>query len=230
MIILKINKNILIAILLLSVFAVGTMTCVDTVDAAKWKKYNSGSFNDEYPAYGYQKYGTYQSYVKGNNELYVNTYSYKENNARKLDKKITFTKKNGKMKIAIIDYSWKERKSSEFKTFKSVKSVYKYYIKDFTKNTAISPSKAAFDKHTLYIDGQTVKTYAIKIDSSCIQIFFYVDGKEFSSQTIDKYKKTVTMKQYDYKRNIFAQDVFKTTKSVNTIYREVINDYLTYNY
>jgi hypothetical protein len=92
----KLNKNILIVFLLLSVFAVGTLSFVETAEAAKWKKYNSGKFTNEYSAAGDKKVMTYQSYTKGNNDLYVNVYSYsKKNNKKQLDTKYTFSKKNG---------------------------------------------------------------------------------------------------------------------------------------
>ena len=44
MIILRL-KNVIIAILLLSVFTIGALSFTDTVEAASWKKFDSGSFH-----------------------------------------------------------------------------------------------------------------------------------------------------------------------------------------
>ena len=64
-IILRLNK-VLIAILLLSIFTVGTLSFVDTVEAATWKKIGSGNFKD--------KTMSYISYSKGTKEIKMDTY------------------------------------------------------------------------------------------------------------------------------------------------------------
>lgn len=94
----RFNKNVLIVFLLLSVFAVGTLNFVDTASAAKWKKYDSGRFTDYYHAAGDKNIMSYQSYLKGNNELYVKIYSYSKTGNKKLDNKVIFSKKNGIIK------------------------------------------------------------------------------------------------------------------------------------
>ena len=236
MIILRINKNIFIVCLLLIIFAVGTMNFVDTVEAAKWKKYNSGNFNDEYPQARYAQWGTYKSYMKGNNQLYVNIYVYDcdkgSKPVKKLSSKTTFTKKNGIIKIVLKDYTWHEKEITKFKTFQSVKTVYKNYMKDFKKTNSIPPSKAAFDKQTFKINGLILKSYAIKYDKNHIHVYFYnPDGmfatrEEVCSQSIKKDKNTVTMKAYNSDRQILEKKTFKTTKTVNSCYKEFIKDFL----
>ena len=80
----KLNKNIIIAILLLSIFAVGTMNLCDTVAAATWKKFDSGSYTDPNPEPGYKKTVTYVAYMKGSDMILLDSYVYKVNNNKKV--------------------------------------------------------------------------------------------------------------------------------------------------
>ena len=223
MILLKLNKNILIVFLLLSVFALGTLNFVDTVEAVQWKKYDSGKFTDEYPAMGNEKIAYYQSYTKGTNNLYVNIYSYSKNTGKKnLDAKLIFSKKNRIMTIKTNDYSWNKRDTTQFKTHYSVKTIYKVMIKEYINFNSIHPSKSAFDSQTFILDNQTVESYAIKLNNSHIMTFFYMNGEEISSSSIEKNKNTITIKKWDEKREVTKKETFKSTKSVNSIYKEFI--------
>ena len=48
---------------MLGIFAVGTINLADTVVAAKWKKFDSGSYTGNVPEPGYKNKFLYKSYV-----------------------------------------------------------------------------------------------------------------------------------------------------------------------
>lgn len=128
-IILKFNKNVLIAIFLLSVFAVGTLTFVDTVEAAKWKKYDSGSFNVKNPDPGYKKKISYVTYIKGSKDIKMNAYYHKSNNNKKVFFSTQYISKTGN-NIKTYHVNLKGKKSKpEYITYKGTsKQFYKELI------------------------------------------------------------------------------------------------------
>ncbi|MCL2157231.1 MAG: hypothetical protein FWH54_04330 [Methanobrevibacter sp.] len=80
----RLCKNIFIVVFLLSVFAVGTMSFVGTVEAAKWKKYDSFSYNTKNPDPGYKKKVSIVTYIKGTKDIKMNVYGYKTKNNKKM--------------------------------------------------------------------------------------------------------------------------------------------------
>ncbi|MCL2156743.1 MAG: hypothetical protein FWH54_01835 [Methanobrevibacter sp.] len=223
----KLIKNILIVFLLLSVLAIGTLTFTDTVEAAKWKKYDSGKFQNEYPMGGDKKIASYQSYLRGNNEIYVNIYSYsKKTNKKILRAKISFSKKNGIIKIVEKSYNSNEKNKYQIKTSKSVKTVYKAMMKNTIKVRSNPPNKAAFDNYTFKLNNQTVKIYSIKLDKNYINTYIYKNGEEIASASIEKNNNKVTIKKFDKKRKISNKETLKTTKSIDSVYKTFINDIL----
>ena len=68
---------------MLAVFAVGTLNSLDTAEAAKWKKYDSGSFKTEYPEEGFKEKMSFVSYKKDSKNLKTNIYGYKLKNNKK---------------------------------------------------------------------------------------------------------------------------------------------------
>ncbi len=84
-------KNVLMVLLLLGVFAVGTLGVSDTVDAAKWKKFDSGQIKGDDPIPGFKDTVKYVSYKKPNN-IHMNLYMTRKSN-------------NKNYKIAYIEFS-----------------------------------------------------------------------------------------------------------------------------
>ena len=123
------NKKILLVFLMLSVFAVGTMNFIVPVEAATWKKFDSGSFIDKKPISGFTNKMSYTSYIKGSKEIKVNFYGY----SAKTNKKILFfsvylTKTGNKIKLHSVDITGKKSKPEYMKFDKSVKQGYKKFI------------------------------------------------------------------------------------------------------
>ena len=135
----KLNKNIIIAILLLSVFAVGTIGFTDTVEGAKWKKFDSGSFTPESSTFTVdssfkQNKVLFVSYIKGSDKLKIKYYAYKKNNNKKVLESTDFLTKTGKkIKITSVDYKGKKLPYSGTLTFNYnlKKDYYKAYISPF---------------------------------------------------------------------------------------------------
>lgn len=94
----RLNKNIIIVFLLLSVFAVGTLNFADTVEAASWKKFDSGSYKADDGAKI-----KYTSYIKGTNKIHMKIYRNSKFFATadfvKTGQKVVITSKNPKGKI-----------------------------------------------------------------------------------------------------------------------------------
>lgn len=124
---LRLNK-VLIAILLLSVFAVGTLSFVDTVEAAKWKKFDSGKYKIE-PVSGYKDTASFVSYSKGSKDLKMNIYWYKtKNNKKEYQGTAYFSKSGNKIKMYSVDKKGKKSKP-EYGTYKgTIKQFYKEMI------------------------------------------------------------------------------------------------------
>ena len=129
----KLNKNVIIAILLLTVFAVGTTCFVDTVEAAKLKKFDSGSYTTDNPDPGCTKKVTFVSYIKGSKDIKIVLYGTKSKNNKKVFGAYGYLSKTaGKMKFYIVDSKGKKSKPSYSpKTDMGVKEFYKYFIGSF---------------------------------------------------------------------------------------------------
>ena len=112
------NKKIIIALLLLCVFAVGTLSFVDTVEAIKWKKYDSGTFKSEGMDF------SYTTYIKGSNEIRMDI-SYK----KVIITKNYFTKTKNGIRTVIKDSKGKTISENFDKTKISLKTFYKLFKK-----------------------------------------------------------------------------------------------------
>ena len=124
---LRLNKNVLIAILLLSVFAVGTLSFTDTVEAATWKKIDSGTIYGKTDP-GYKNKLTYVSYIKGSKDIKMNFYGYKtKNNKKVLGGIIYFSKVGNKIKITEIDSKGEKSKPEYISYGGTVKQYYKSF-------------------------------------------------------------------------------------------------------
>lgn len=128
----KINKNIIIVFLLLSVFAVGTLTFTETVDAAKWKKFDTGKFpikdtKDYIP--GAKPFMKYVSYSKPNN-IQINMYITKKSDNKNIKfMYMQFTKPNKNYVKMTSKSVFETKKDSEtMKWPYSLKSYYKIVI------------------------------------------------------------------------------------------------------
>ncbi len=231
---LKINKKILIVFLLLSIFAVGTLSFVGAVEAAKWTKYDSGKYSDEYPLAGYKKVVSYQSYTKGNNALYVDSYVYPKKGGKQLSDRTTFTKKNNVLKITSKNYFSNEIGSVYYETTGSVKSLYKAGMKNIIEDSGISLEKKAFNKQTFTVKNNTFKIYGIK-DGKDMSAYIYKNGERYSSFGVsyvyhmeyNKKYRTITNKnvyyEYNQKGKLTAIEAFKTTQSISSIYKNKLN-------
>jgi len=123
---LRLNKNIVIVIFLLFVFAVGTIGFVDTVEAAKWKKLDSGSFNVEKPDAGYKKKISYTSYTKGANNIKMDLFGYKKKNNKKIKlQTIFYTKSGDKVKYYNVNSKGKKSKVQSATINTTLKTFYK---------------------------------------------------------------------------------------------------------
>jgi hypothetical protein len=127
----RLNK-VLIAVLLLSVFAVGTLTFMDTVEAAKWKKFDSGNFNTKDPDPGYTKKISYSSYNKGSKYIKIDFYMYKTKNNKK-EKAITSYITQSGNKIKYYQVGQKGKKSKPQYSEGTTKQFYNFFIKEMKK-------------------------------------------------------------------------------------------------
>jgi len=131
---LRFKKNVLIIILLLSVFAVGTLNFVDTVDAVEWKKFESGNFDTKEPDPGYTKKISYISYNKGSNDVKVDFYLYKTKNNKKEKATTTYFSKSGnKIKFYQVGPNGEKSKAQYYAYEGTAKQFYKLFIKEMKK-------------------------------------------------------------------------------------------------
>ena len=138
----QLNKKIILGIFLLFVFAVGTVNFADTVDAAKWTKFESGSFNIKNPDSGFNKKISYVSYQKGNNNIKMELYGYKKkNNKKELLQTVYYDKIGEKVKCYSANKKGKKT-SPQFDTLNTtttLKSFYKTSIVSLkSKNSPIN--------------------------------------------------------------------------------------------
>lgn len=218
------NKKIILALLICTVFAVGTMHFVDTVDAAKWKKYDSGKFKDEYPAAGYKKVSSYQSYTKGDNNLYVNLYAHSKNGKKKLGSKLTLNKKGNVIKATEKNYFSNEKETFYLQTKWSVKKVYKIIMKEEIKFNKVPPAKAAFDTQSFTVNKNNFKAYGIKYNKYYIYGFIYKNNEEYCSFTIVNENNKYIYKEYNQKRKLTSKKTFSTSQSITSIYKTKSNE------
>ena len=122
-------KKVLIAILLLSVFAVGTLNFVDIAEAAKWKKFDSGKYYDKYTTKGYKKTITYTTYMKGSNNGKINYYAYRTKDNKKIHFAIGYASKTGNKIKMYFAYPNGEKTKPEYDTYKG--TLKQYYTKVF---------------------------------------------------------------------------------------------------
>ena len=152
MIILKISK-IATTILMLSIFAVGTMTFIDTVEAAinpidnekeytveskeksaKWIKFDSGTINFPKPDKGYRNKHSYVAYSKGSKDIRVNFYGYKIKNNKKTYVGALFLSKTGNKLTYYAIYSTGKKEQPSYSTTKmSVRQTYNAMISEMKK-------------------------------------------------------------------------------------------------
>jgi len=213
------NKKIILALILCSVFAVGTLYFADTVDAAQWKKYDSGKFKDEYPAAGHKKVSSYQSYTKGTNNLYVNIYGHSKNGNKKLTNKLTLNKKGNIIKITEKNYFSNEKETFYYQTKWSVKKVYKNFMKESIKINGIPPKKVAFDKQSFTVKKNSFKAYGIKHNNYYISGYIYKNNEEYCSFTIANENNKYIYKEYNQKRKLTSKETFTSTQSITSIYK-----------
>ena len=132
---LRLNKKVLIGFLLLSVFATGTLSFVDTVEAAKWKKFDSGTikFNDSDPAF--KNKVSYVTYIKGSKEIKMNYYWYTAKENKKIHAGTFYFTQVGKNRIksVIADGKGKKSKVDYIAYPYSVKQYYKSVINGLKK-------------------------------------------------------------------------------------------------
>ncbi|MCL2157652.1 MAG: hypothetical protein FWH54_06490 [Methanobrevibacter sp.] len=216
----RFSQKIIIVFLLLSIFAVGTQNFIEPVEAAKWTKYNSGKFTNECPEAGYKKVMTYHSYTNGSNNLYANIYSYsKKNNKKKLDMKLTFSKKNGIIKANCIDYSWNMESPEEFNTTMSVKAMYKSVLNGRIKDSAITPKKKSYNVQSFKVKKNTYKVYSIKNGDGSFSGIIYKNNEEYNTIMVYKYNNKVTFDKFNSKRVITSRKDFSVTKTTKSVYQ-----------
>ena len=127
----KLNKNVLIAISLLTVFAVGTISLSDTVEAVEWKKFDSGSFKGVKPDPGFKNKMSYISHKKDSNNIKITLYGYKKKKNKKvLVQTIHFTKTGDVVKIYSTYKKGKKSKtqSGKVKVNMTLGNFYKNFI------------------------------------------------------------------------------------------------------
>jgi len=125
---LKLNKS-LIVFLMISVFAVGTITMAETVEAASWKKFDSGTIYAKSSDPTFANQASYTTYIKGSKDIKMNIYSIKKVNNKKVYQGALYLSKTGnKIKSYAIDKKGKKTKPS-YEIYKgSVKQYYKLFI------------------------------------------------------------------------------------------------------
>ena len=213
--------------MLIALFMVFAMiSVVDSVSAVKWKKYDSGKFKDSYPPAGYKTTAQYESYVKGDNELYVNFYNLKKtDNKKHLASKWTLTKNNKKNIVKVVEETdFNEKTVTYFESNHSLKKIYKIARKEQFKLLSVPPKKAAFDKKTFNVKGLKLKTYAIQ-NGNYITIIGYIKNEEFLTVGISKIKDKFTIKSFDDKRKKTGKDTtFKSSSSLRSVYNIFIKE------
>ena len=118
------TKKIIVAFLLLSIFTVGTIAFADTVEAAKWKKFDKGTTKD--------KSASYTSYQKSTNEIKTDFYIHFKKNKTKAGT-LFISKTGNNIKTYILNYKGKKTTQSKILSKKSAKKFYNTFTSDFKK-------------------------------------------------------------------------------------------------
>jgi len=111
-------KKIFIVFLLLSVFIVGTLNFADTVEAAKWKQFDSGTVNSDGMKF------SYKTYSRGSNEIRLDM-SY----SGKVVTRNYLTKTKTGVNVVIKDYTGRTINKDFVKTSLSLKAFYRNFKK-----------------------------------------------------------------------------------------------------
>ena len=116
-------KKVLIVVFLLSVFAVGTLNFVDTVEAKKWKQFDSGTYTTD----GIKC--SYKSYSRGSNEIRIDVIYRGDVIARNY-----LTKTKTGINLAIKDYTGKTIDEKFLKSPLSLKNFYRLFKEELKKS------------------------------------------------------------------------------------------------
>jgi len=131
------------------------MSILDTVEAAKWKKFDSGTFNVDNKnfkldsTFNSKKKVSFVSYSKGSNQIKIKYYAVKKkNNKKAYESTTTLTKSGKKFKMTVVDYKGKKQsesgtmRDSKFNlkkdVYKIVMSLNKNLKSSYIKSTTIS--------------------------------------------------------------------------------------------
>ena len=110
------------------------MSLVDTSDAAKWKKYNSGTFDTKKVDNGFKKKMSYISYTQGSNKIKMEMYGYKtKKNKKVLLETIYYTKSGNNVKYYRTDKNGKKSKTESAKINTTLKTFYKNSLTELKK-------------------------------------------------------------------------------------------------
>jgi len=203
-----------------------SLSLIDDVSAAKWKKYDSAKYTDNYPPAGYKKTAKYQSYTNGENKLYANFYNFKKGTNKKyLNTKLTITKKKNTVKVVGVD-DYGKKVTYYFKTKDSVKKVYKSLRNGSLRLLKISPEKLAFDKKTAIFNGKKLKLYGISPFDNYIIVYGYVSNEEIMTIMLTKSNGKITMESYDNNRKRTYKTSFKSNSSLKSVYNVFISEFL----
>ena len=114
------SKKIILTLILCCVFAIGTLNYVDTVEAAKWKKYDSGTIKIENDTFNYK------TYTKESNQMRVDI-----NYNKIVLTKTYLTKTKTGINILSVDNKGKTVKKEFTKTKMNLKTYYTHFKKGF---------------------------------------------------------------------------------------------------
>ena len=121
------NKKIIAALILCSIFIIG-FQLVETVNAASWKKFDSGNYKIEAPS-GFKNKTTYTSYIKDSKNIKMNIYTYQSKDNKKIYSGTLYISKTGnKIKTYTADAKGKKEKPDYYKTNYSAKKYYNLFI------------------------------------------------------------------------------------------------------
>jgi len=218
------SKKIILVGILCFIFIVGTFSIVGAAEAAKWKKIDSGKFKTEYPPEGYKKLVYYQTFAKGENKLYYDTYFYPKNDStKKLSYRITMTKNKNMITEKRKDYFSNEIKIVYHKTKLTAKKFFKNSIKDTINLSAIPPNKLAFDKWLFTVNKTDYKIYGIKQHKNNIISIVYKDKKEYCTFEIYKQNNKIIYKEYNQKRKLSSKESFKAPNTPMLVFKNKID-------
>ena len=228
------NKKMMLVLVLCWVFILGTFSVVGTVEAAKWKKIDSGKFETEYPPAEYKHLVHYQTFTKSENKLFYETYFYPKNgSAKKLANRVTLTKNKNIMTEKSKDYFSKETEINSIKTKLSVKKYYNNSMKAIIKVNTAPPDKLAFDEQYFTVNNTRFEfdysVYGIKPQKNYIIAYIYEDEQEYCTFKIYKKDNKIIYKEYNQKRKLTLNETYKATKNITSIYKTKKNQLIKKN-